>query len=314
MNKPIKLLSFYEFIFDRQQIWYNKEHLKKPYPWTTDPILKTYKFCNVYRELDKGTIYLLDTIINRKDLAAGHKILNCMLYRRFNLPGFFEWIGGPIVCKDKFPFEKILKALEKRKAAGHNLFNDAYIVSQTPYDRKIGMKGKHAQQLCVFRDLVNNTNLWDIKNMIMMSDSIGSIHGLIKKEIFGMGNFLAYQTCTDLTYFPELKGKFQDLNTFVAMGPGSKPGVTLLYPTDQKRHEEDYAHLCRRLWRTQETFFNELKRKTGKDWLKVRYTKAHDKSDYLSLSNIQNCLCEFRKYVTLKTVPGKRKRYYKPAK
>ena len=47
--------AFFEFIYDRQEIWHKRSYLKQPAPWTSDPILNTYKFCNVYRELDAGT-------------------------------------------------------------------------------------------------------------------------------------------------------------------------------------------------------------------------------------------------------------------
>ena len=224
----LKLLDFYEFIYDRQMIWHKRFVEKKEHPWSTDPILSTYKFCNVYRELDKGSIYLIDTIINNKKLSLADKFLNCVAYRRFNLPGFFDWIGGPMSYK-KFAYDKYIKALDKRKEEGHNLFNDAYIVSQTPYDRKLGRREKHCQQLTVLRDLAKDCEEFmyrgDIENA-----TLEEIHSTFKELIFGMGDFLAYQTCIDLTYFPEFKEQFEDVGSFVAMGPGSRPGVKLLFP------------------------------------------------------------------------------------
>lgn len=303
-QEKIKLLDFYRFIYERQLVWYNREILKKPWPWTNDEILRTYKFCNVYRELDKGTIYLINTIINNKKLSLADKFLNCVAYRRFNLPGFFEWIGEPMSCKN-FALTKYIRILDKRKEQGHNLFNDAYIVSQTPYDRKFGRKEKHVQQLLILYDLAKEGNKWIGP---IGFKKIERVHGYLKEKIFGMGDFLAYQTCTDLTYFPELRKQYEDINEFVAMGPGSKPGVDLLFPYKKL----SYEYYCRKLWKEQDLQFYQLKERTGKDWLKIRYKKSYDPGFYLSISNIQNCLCEFRKYIMLQIDPNKRKRYYKP--
>lgn len=301
----LTILDFYEFIYDRHMIWYRKEFLKNKFPWTNDPTLRTYKFCNVYRELDKGTKYLIKTIINNKNISLEDRFLNCIAYRRFNLPGFFEWIGGPVSCK-KFEIGKYIHLLDKRKEKGLNLFNDAYIVSQTAYDKKPGVrKEKHIQQMLVLRGLTDGCSD-AIK--FFKGANLFEIHQNLKRNIFGMGDFLAYQTVTDLTYFPEFK-RLWKINDFVAMGPGSKPGVDLLFPSV---HTASYSQICKNLFSIQDQWFDELKRKKGKDWFKIYYRKAYYQDPYLSLSNIQNCLCEFRKYVTLQIDPNKRKRYYKP--
>lgn len=311
--REIKKLDFYEFIYERQLIWSRRFMERRPYPWTENTILKIYKFCNNYRELDKGSIYLINTIINNKDLNLGQKILNCLIYRRFNLVGFFEWVGGPILETKIFPFDNLVYKLDNRKKKGFTLFNDAYIITQAVYYRKSGRKEKHIQQLYVFKDLVESGRIWDIKNMIAMSDNLEEIHALLKQEIFGMGDFLAYQTCTDLTYFPEFKNKFKDVHTFVKMGPGSSPGIVLLFPDKVKnKRDPKCAELCVWLYENQQKYLEQLKKKTGKDWYKIYYSKAYAGVPYLSLSNIQNCLCEFRKFVMLQIDPNKKKRYYKP--
>lgn len=300
--KKINILDFYEFVYDRQKIWYDRFVVGKPAPWTKDKYLSTFKFCNCYRENDRGTQYLIKTIINRKDLSLEDKFLNCVAYRRFNLPGFFDWIDGPMVCNTFF-LNTYISCLDQRKEEGHNLFNDAYIVSQTPYNRKFGRKEKHVQQLLILRDVAKEGKVFmaAIRQM-----PFHEIHQFLKDSIFGMGDFLAYQTVTDLTYFPEFKNKW-DVNSFVAMGPGSKPGVDLLFP----KRIADYETCCESLWRAQEEYFNRLRKEKGKEWMAVRYSTPYCASAYLSLSNIQSCLCEFRKYVMLQLNPNKRKRYYK---
>jgi hypothetical protein len=48
---------FWRFVHERQEIW-RKKSAGEPAPWTSDPILRYNSFTNVYRELDRGTLYL----------------------------------------------------------------------------------------------------------------------------------------------------------------------------------------------------------------------------------------------------------------
>lgn len=63
-----RIAEFFEFIYDRQEIWHRRNVLNLPAPWSTDEILRNYRFCNVYRELDGGTLaltkYLTDESIS----------------------------------------------------------------------------------------------------------------------------------------------------------------------------------------------------------------------------------------------------------
>lgn len=49
MKKRQEIYDLYwYFAYERQNIFLKKLE-GKPYPWTDDPILKEYKFCNSYR-------------------------------------------------------------------------------------------------------------------------------------------------------------------------------------------------------------------------------------------------------------------------
>lgn len=55
----------------------------------------------------------------------------------------------------------------------------------------------------------------------------------------------------------------------------------------------------------------ELKKRTGKDWFEVKWNNPlYCGGDYLSLHDIQNSLCEFRKYWRLKNGEKAKRRYY----
>ena len=52
-----KVEGFFNYINERHQIYLRRENGLHP-PWTEDKILKTYSFCNVFRELDTVTEWI----------------------------------------------------------------------------------------------------------------------------------------------------------------------------------------------------------------------------------------------------------------
>ena len=53
---------YWYFAYERQSIFFKKLRGEKP-PWTKDPILQTYKFCNAYRASDRVSQYLIRNVI-----------------------------------------------------------------------------------------------------------------------------------------------------------------------------------------------------------------------------------------------------------
>lgn len=85
---------FVHWITERYKI-----HLKKdsgePRPWTNDPILDNYRFTNVRREQDRQSKYLIDNIVNNKKLTLEEKIINCIMFRCWNVWESMKLLGGP---------------------------------------------------------------------------------------------------------------------------------------------------------------------------------------------------------------------------
>lgn len=296
-HKPT-VLDFFEFIYDRQKIWRDRKE-GKTRPWTKDPILQKFCFCNVYRELDKCTVHLLSAIINNSKLSIQDKIFNIILYRRFNTPDFFDVFG--VQNSNDFQWEKLIKCMDKRAEQGNNLFNSAYIISQTPYDREYGRREKHVQQILVMANLETFIDQL-VENLQEVKTLEGAFNEL--KEIYGHGGFLAQQVLIDITYIKEFQKKW-NINSFVDVGPGARPAAKMLMPDNTP------VEACCCFYEVQGLMFSDLKEKRKKDWTKVYYRDSIVGGKYLRITDIQNCLCEFRKYCHLQTNPDKRKRYYK---
>ena len=74
--------EFFSFIYERQRIWYRRFVRKDAFPWTKDTILQTYKFINMYRELDRCTQYIVKKLSAVQDRRM--LLLNVIFYRFFH--------------------------------------------------------------------------------------------------------------------------------------------------------------------------------------------------------------------------------------
>jgi len=88
--RPLDL--FWWFVGERQAIWRKRFLERQSPPWTLDPILRTYRFTNVYRELDPGTKFAIENILERP-FPAKDRIFNVMLYRLIGRSDTFVHIG-----------------------------------------------------------------------------------------------------------------------------------------------------------------------------------------------------------------------------
>ena len=311
------ILDFYEFIYDRQMIWHKRFVLNRARGinnWTTDPILQKFRFCNVYRELDACTIHLIENVHKDIRLNLQDAILNIIMYRRFNTPNFFS--AYPLISARNFPFKFLEKKMDKEKAKGNVLFNDAYIVCQRWTDQTYRPKDKHVQQLLLIKGLAEDK---DFIPGFLECNSYEEAHKYLVDSIPNTGGFSAQQYLIDITYLDgfsrlELSKCNWNINSFVSVGPGAKPALRMLFSEIPKWGNSLYSKHCCLLAEIQGLMFKELKAKRKKDWNKIYYKESIAGGKYLRLSDIQNCLCEFRKYCHLQTNPNKKKRYYKGAK
>lgn len=296
-NNPT-ILDFFEFIYDRHEIYYKRFQLKRMAPWSKDALFQKFSFCNAYRELDRGTIHLIKNIIESKDYDLNEKIFNVLLYRKFNTSYFFKHLSK--ISPYNYKPEIHIKEMQAQLDAGIKLWKNAYMVAPPRIDKQ----AKHIQMMNIFipisKDIAKFTS--ELKSQKSLKDA----HKFIKENVPLTGGFLAQQYLIDICYIPEMK-VIWNLNKFVDVGPGAKPAAKLLFPN---LTPEEACHL---LYETQHMHFGDLKDLKGKDWKKIYYREAIAGAPWLRISDIQNCLCEFRKYCHLQTNPNKKKRYYKGA-
>ena len=96
--------EFYEFVSEREYIRRRRQLRPCNPPWTQDPILQQYKFCNVKRKHDRTTVEIRKVLEHyksvwdqcttqeqRRDMAKDY-LMNIALWRRFGAAEFVQQI------------------------------------------------------------------------------------------------------------------------------------------------------------------------------------------------------------------------------
>lgn len=301
------LIEFYEFIYNRQRIWHDRFVLNKPAPWTDDPVLSKFKFCNAFRELDSGTTAISKHLIGT-DITPENKLLNIITYRIFNKRDTFERLFNGLLDTKTFNEKSLENRLDKIEGP---IFSDAYLISSHSFDAQYRPNDKHVQALLMLGALI--PILPQILKELKNNDGAPGL-GIIEKYVAMAGPFLSGQILLDCTYSRNSKGEPDIVsytsNDFLVVGPGAHWGLEILFGKRLNKKEADEK--CRFLHSSQKEYFNLLKEQCGKDWFDIKWKKSdYCGGDYLSLHDIQGCLCEFRKYIRLSSGEKAKKRYFK---
>jgi hypothetical protein len=270
--------ELFAFIRERHEI-YERRAAGLPKPWTEDPILQRYRFCNIYRENDKVTKWIADNW--RTPHAQDPDLWFAMVVgRHLNLPESMAELGYPVPW-DRDHFIATLAARKARKAKN---FNGAYM---------IGTNGNSIEKAVYLADRVF-TPLWEKREGLRPKpgDTLNSYHMLFGM-FMGMGSFLAAQVVADMKYVEPLIDA-TDWYSFAASGPGSRRGLNRVLNRDKDApwREDDWRLALRRLHMAIEP----LIQAAG-----MPVFHAQD---------LQNSLCEVDKYWRVKYDGGRAKQLY----
>lgn len=269
--------SFFRFINFRHRIYVRKEMgLSKP--WSDDPIFQNWKFCNIFRRLDKTTVWLIDNVINPHiDDDPTDLMFNLFAFRAYNRPETYQYLGGWV--QGSYNAEVEEHELEPYVAKGNQLISGAYMLR--------GYKGQAKWQSIP----AALEKIWDSKRSLYeairrektLENACESIRA---GKYWGWGPFTAYQVALDMTYSPVL-GDAEDLNTWCAFGPGAMRGISILYPGIKK---------SQMIERTQNLLA-----------MSPEYLAPHVPA--LNLQDIEFSLCEYGKYERIKNGGRGKERY-----
>lgn len=207
---------------------YQKKAAGQPPPYTNDPVLQTYRFCNVFRELDKVTIWLRENW--RTPYAdSPHLWLALCLARQVNWPETLAEVGFP---ENGYDARHVEKVLAQRKARGAKVYTGAYMIS-APTGEYAGMgKPAYTAQVVV-------GHLWQKQHEFQAMFNHGAqptlqhVHAWLR-GFRGWGDFMAYEVVTDMCHTRYLQHA-PDRNTWAVAGPGAIRGLNRLHGRPLKR-------------------------------------------------------------------------------
>ncbi len=296
--RPDRLDLFWWFVCERQSIWHRRVVQQRPPPWTNNPILRQERFTNMYRELDPGTQYVIQQVLER-DAPKPDKIFNVMLYRLIGRAETHAAIGFQWLERfDPDALERRLKRL--RDAEGKPPFTAAYMVSAYA---SMGSHDKIENVVRLFTLLHADFDAFYAR--IAAATHPSQVYEILASA-HGFGNFLAYQVLVDLLYPLQIYGGRPLLpfshDDWSAAGPGARRGIDMLL---RPGHHADHLTVMRWLRAHQREEFERLE-------LAFPFlADVHGNERELSLANIQNCLCEYHKFIKIGEGTGRGRRKFR---
>lgn len=274
------------WIKEREQIRIRKDG-GAPQPWTDDPILAAYRFCNVRREDDRVTVWIRQNIRER---YADHPHLWLMLCiaRQINWPPTLEHLmaTGAWPGSDNFDFAPAMtRELNDWQARGQKVYTGAYMISAP------SKKGQNKQEY-IAETVIGA--LWERRRTFSWS-AIGADRRSLRRthewltRSNGWGPFMAYQAVVDMRFTALLRDA-EDVHLWAAAGPGTIRGLNRLhgraveYPLKQGQALSEMRAI-----------YGVVQQETG---------VAMDFSD------VPNILCETDKYLRVKLGQGKPRALY----
>ena len=201
--------GFYDYINERHAI-YLKRFIGEPHPWTDDEILQTYSFCNVYRELDKVTVWIRE---NWKEPYADHPNLPfaMAMARQINWPETLQEIGFP----EHWNPERIKAIMQGRMDRKEKVYTGAYMLTGT-------LGGTKVEQTIdkILTPLYKNPPTI-YKNSLEKTWAEYLPYA-------GFSGFMAYEVVTDLRHSKYLENA-EDIMTWANAGPGAKRGLNRIH-------------------------------------------------------------------------------------
>lgn len=281
----MKLLKeFTAFINERYSI-HLKRKAGKPAPWTKDPILAKFRFCNVQRNDDRVTKWLFDNWLapNRGYVDIWFA---CYVARVFNQPRTLGAIGWPLPW-NAVRAKRAIEKLRYMVADGDRIFNAAYIVSTN---------GVKTDKLTYYATIFDK--LWADRKLItpQTHTSLAEFHARLMRYN-GLGSFMAAQVVADAKYYDDVLYHAIDFSTWAAPGPGSLRGMSWVEFGDLS------TSYTARSWRE------------SMDELRPRVLpKLHKDLAAMTAQDLQNSCCEWDKYCRTKYGNGKPKQLFKASK
>jgi hypothetical protein len=213
--RPEVFDAYWRFAAERQAIFFRRLRGEPP-PWSDDPILRAYKYCNAYRASDRVSQFLIRDVIYRPGFSPEDTFLRIILFRLFSKIATWQLLEathGPIGVRSFHP-ETFAATLEQVLNRGETIYTNAFILAA---GEAFGHRRKHRNHLSLVEKMLRD----GLPTQIARARSLEGVY-LLLIDYPMIGPFMAYQLGIDLNY-----GELIDFdeNDFTMPGPGALRGI-----------------------------------------------------------------------------------------
>ena len=310
---------FFRTMYERQKVWARRFLDELPRPWTDDPILRDYKFTNVYRELDRNSQWQIKNIYLDEKLSLKDLVWKMMFFRFFNNPETFEYaqtVTGHTAGIPKFSdynedeWDEVIGRIRKE---GKNPFTNAYLINSQCCPGK-------SRDYCYTRVVIPALHE-QLDSIIKCIDTATKAEQVIKKfeELPAVAGFISHEFFQDFTYI-ERYTRHTDFfrfnqNDYTNVGPGASIGLRLIFPSlDSIKRQKNGIYWLQK-WSEREIKKIEEEKGEPFDYL---YWDKNKKEYYvcdkhnITLHQIEMWLCEYQKYWKMQVGLGKQRSSFNP--
>jgi len=312
------LKIFFDIMKERQKIWVRRSLLKKEAPWTKNPILRDYKYTNVYRELDRASQFMIKHILTQK-MPLEQKLFQLMVFRFYNQPDSFRQNGGLIQLPDydNWNWKKLwMQTVAERKRTG-NPWHVAYMMNMAfapKLMKEWDQPGLYKDWAYVF--IVFNAIHKIIPDLVKVLREASRPQDIIEvlERIPATSTFQSHEFYVDFTYFaryaPEGAVMRFDANDFTNVGPGASLGIRLIFPSLKPSEQEAALYLLHEM--AEEYLGDDFPylmydKETGKYYTTNEYSREN-----FTVHQIEMVACEWAKYWKMTIGSGKQRSKFSP--
>lgn len=269
--------TYWKFATERQEIFFKKLEGETPL-YTKDPILQSYKFCNVYRASDRVSQFLIKNVIYGHLTDEKDTLFRIFLFRLLNRVETWVKLEGTLdqIGLKNFSFSSYSNALEQIGSNGP-IYGNAFILCA---NKVFGFDKKHKNHLALLEKVFVKENL--VKDLLNTKNLEGLFIELKKLPL--IGNFMAYQIAIDFNYSEVFN--FSE-NDFVIAGPGAVRGINKCFVNPSAG---DYKRIIMWMVENQDKEFKNLGLKFRNLWGRPMHA-----------IDCQGLFCEVDKYSRVKS-------------
>lgn len=218
-----KIYDLYWYFASERQAIFERRMNGSPGPWSSDPILQSYKFCNVYRAADRVSQYMIRNVCYHDERCTREdRMFQIVAFRTFSKIQTWESVReflGRYPTLEDLASGRFSAALDDTRIRNGGLYTGAFILCATD---AYGQRLKHLNHVELFRHMFL---LEDLGSALLTAESLQEVYELLLRFPL-MGGFMSYQTTIDLNYSELIN--FSE-NDFTQAGPGALRGIKKVF-------------------------------------------------------------------------------------